>query len=436
MADKKKKPQGVVPKEAISFFKSKKLKPSFDYRDVWREEHAIAFTVAKAVKLDILQDIQSELQKSLSSGETFAQFKKNLTPILQKKGWWGKREMIDPETGEQKLVQLGSPRRLKVIYDNNMRTARAAGQWERIQRTKKALPYLIYELGPSREHRPEHQSWAGIILPVDHPFWKTHFTPNGYGCKCRIRQITQREYDRLVKTGNYKTEAPEIIYKPWENKRTGLIEDVPEGIDPSWDTNSGWLRQIGIDRSFVTKAQALDNIEDPASLFVSPVKLAEYSAWSAKMRATNRAGGELRTVGVLGSNEIEFLAAKGESPEEIITVVEGRLMSQSGGFKKSKAARHRKSGDALSNKQWQALPQLLPQAKHILWYNKGKQFVYFIPIENSDDVIKVVVASAYKSKRSRKAGWQEKINNVSTALIVKEADMNSLIKNADYERVK
>ena len=431
MADKKKKPQGVVPKEAISFFASKKLKPSFDYRDVWREEHAIAFTVAKAVKLDILQDIQSELQKSLSSGETFAQFKKNLTPILQKKGWWGKREMIDPETGEQKLVQLGSPRRLKVIYDNNMRTARAAGQWERIQRTKKALPYLIYELGPSREHRPEHVRWSGTILPVDHPFWKTHFTPNGYGCKCRIRQITQREYDRLVKTGNYKTEAPEIKYIPWENKRTGLIEDVPEGIDPSWDTNAGYLRQIGIDRSFVSKAQALDNIEDPASLFVSPVKLAEYSAWSAKMQATKRAGGELRTVGVLGSSEIDFFAKQGKSPEEIITVVEGRLMSKSG-----KAERHRRKGDALSPQQWEDLPKLLPQAEHIFWYGKGKELIYFIPTDKADYYIKVVISSGYQSKRTRKAGWQEKLNMVRTALIAKKVDMESLAKRKEYERVK
>ena len=68
--------------------------------------------------------------------------------------------MIDPETGETREVELGSPRRLKTIYSTNMRTARAAGQWERIQRTKATHPYLLYELGPSGEHRPEHVAWG------------------------------------------------------------------------------------------------------------------------------------------------------------------------------------------------------------------------------------------------------------------------------------
>ncbi len=49
------------PKEAMDWFSSKGMKPSFDYTDVWREEHATAFTVAKATKMDILSDIRGEV---------------------------------------------------------------------------------------------------------------------------------------------------------------------------------------------------------------------------------------------------------------------------------------------------------------------------------------------------------------------------------------
>jgi hypothetical protein len=62
-----------------------------------------------------------------------------------------------------------------------MRVSRSAGQWQRIDRTKKTLPYLVYYLGPSANHRDEHVGWAGTILPVDHPWWDTHFVPNGWG---------------------------------------------------------------------------------------------------------------------------------------------------------------------------------------------------------------------------------------------------------------
>ena len=54
--------------------------------------------------------------------------------------------MPNPKTGEIKPVQLGSPRRLEIIYDTNLRTAHAAGAWEGIQDTKAFFPYLRYSV--------------------------------------------------------------------------------------------------------------------------------------------------------------------------------------------------------------------------------------------------------------------------------------------------
>lgn len=160
-------------------------------------------------------------------------------------------------------MQLGSPRRLRVIYETNLRTARAAGQWERIQDAKDALPYLLYTLGPSREHRPEHVKWHGTLLPADDPWWNDHMPPNGWGCKCRVRPVSQREYARLQDTGvqapptaetqlpggsrtaakvPVQTTAPPSPTVPWENTRTGETIQVPVGIDPGWDYNPGARR--------------------------------------------------------------------------------------------------------------------------------------------------------------------------------------------------
>ena len=227
------------PKEALAYFQAKKLKPSFDYRDVWREEHAYAFTIAKSTAGDILTDVYQAIEGALKEGKTFRQFQKELQPILEQKGWWGKQEVVDPKTGETVEAQLGSPRRLKTIYDANLRTARAAGQWQRIEKNKKVLPYVLYELGPSKEHRREHQSWAGTILPVDDPFWNSHTPPNGWGCKCRIRNLTEWE---LQKRGGKVSPSPPIQKVTWHNQRTGFTENIPQGIDPGWDTNPGKTR--------------------------------------------------------------------------------------------------------------------------------------------------------------------------------------------------
>jgi len=231
--------RGPVPKEALAYFRAKELKPAFDYRDVWKQEHDNAFTVAKAMRFDLLEDIRNGVDEALEQGLTFEQFRKRLTPTLQEKGWWGRGLAYDPTTQEYKSAQLGSPRRLRTIYRTNMRTARAAGQWDRIQRTTRTHPYLLYRLGPSENHREQHAAWLGILLPSDHEFWRTHFPPNGWGCKCWIRQVSRREAERLIASGRVSTEAPPIETRTWTNTRTGEQEDIPLGIDPGWNYHPG-----------------------------------------------------------------------------------------------------------------------------------------------------------------------------------------------------
>lgn len=230
------------PADALEWFRAKGVKPGFDHRDVWQAEHAQAFTVAKAMRMDVLTTIRTAFDEALAQGKTLQQFRAELTPTLQRLGWWGRSDEIDPTTGELVNVQLGSPRRLKTIYRTNMRTARAAGQWQRIERRSMTHPYLIYELGPSERHRVQHVNWAGLILPADDPFWSTHYPPNGWGCKCRVRQINKREKDRLMASGRYSDAAPPIRTREYINDRTGETIQVPNGIDPGWDYNPGQAR--------------------------------------------------------------------------------------------------------------------------------------------------------------------------------------------------
>lgn len=228
---------GPVPKDALEYLKRKGLRLSWDHREVYREEHDRAFTVAKVTERDLLATIQEHVVRAIEEGRTLQQFSNDLTPILQQAGWWGRKVMPDPQAPDEepREVQLGSPRRLKVIFDANMRTARAAGQWARAQRTKRARPFFIYELGPSERHRTEHEKLEGKILPVDDPFWDDWFPPNGWGCKCRVRQISRAETQRL----GGESERPNFGTVQWTNHRTGATVPVPRGIDPGWDRNPG-----------------------------------------------------------------------------------------------------------------------------------------------------------------------------------------------------
>lgn len=251
----------VTPPEVLAYFREKRQAPRFSWLDVFAEEHARAFTVAKAVDAELLDAFRRTLDGALERSEGFDTWKTAMEAELKRLGWDRPREVKDPQLRDRsRTVDFTRPRRLRTIFWSNMNAARAAGQWDRIQRTKRALPMLLYVRTTASDPRPEHLAWAGIILPVDHPFWRTHFPPNGWGCKCTVRQITLREAARLLEAkkgrdGIFYVDQPPDDGPPrlFTNRRTGAVAEVPAGIDPGWHTNPGLARsKAAIDQATTT----------------------------------------------------------------------------------------------------------------------------------------------------------------------------------------
>jgi len=205
---------------------AKGIKKSKPWSGVWVAERPRAFVVEQIVRGYQLLDVQKALVKSLKDGTTKERSIKELDPLLQQKGWKPKRDG-------------GTPCGLERIYEINRRTASAVGQWNRIQRSKEILPYLLYANGRSRQHCRDHAALAGICLPVNHRFWNTHFPPNGWGCECFVRQVSHVERERLEKAGKIRTTDPPILKKCWIDAETGEERMVAEGIDPSWGYHIG-----------------------------------------------------------------------------------------------------------------------------------------------------------------------------------------------------
>lgn len=233
-----------APAEAVDFIRQKGYRIGFDHRDVWQREHQAAFTVAKAMQLDLLKDIREQVDAAIEQGTTFQEFRDNLKPNLVKRGWWGRALMEDPVSGETKDVQLGSTSRLKNIYDTNLRTAHSEGQWERTQATKTALPFVMYDHTPSQHERVEHKAWDGKVLPVDDPWVMAHWPVKAWGCHCRMIQLGQRQLDRMGLTVD---QAPADHMVTHTNKRTGETQQIPAGVDPEFAYPPGGRRANLVD---------------------------------------------------------------------------------------------------------------------------------------------------------------------------------------------
>lgn len=250
----------TAPKEVIDYFDRRPSVPTFDWRDIAAHEHALAHTVAKTAGFEILGDLRNAIRKAVVDRMPFDQFRAELEPLLKQKGWWGLKRRIDPATKQPVLAQLGSPRRLQIIHWANVHSAHAAGEWARVQQNREFLPWLTYVASVSERKRPLHMSWVGTTLPVDDPWWRTHYPPNGWNCKCSVRQIGDREAGRLHQEFG-RDKAPSLDERDWLNRRTGETEKIPAGIDPGWQNNPGMLRDRTVSRQLQS---ALDRMEEPA----------------------------------------------------------------------------------------------------------------------------------------------------------------------------
>lgn len=284
-------PVGLIDRAALEHLQSKKLLPGFSHWDVWLDLHACAFTVAKMMDEDLLQETRDAALSALASGTDWRIFKQRLKPYLMAKGWWGEQVMIDPLDDTPKLVQLGSTRRLKTIFQTNMATAYAAGHWARIEADQDALPYLRYNPSAADRQRDHHKRFYGLILPVSHPLWQQIFPPNGYGCQCSVSQLTRRQAEREGISAE-----PQIEYVEVENPRTGQTVRVPKSIEPSFAHNharkSGNLLELATEKHGTAFAQKLLQqreqwVSERYRMPVEAVKLVELSD-NASRKEINR----------------------------------------------------------------------------------------------------------------------------------------------------
>ena len=251
---------GLPPDKAIDYFKAKGYAITWSWQDMWQEAHAKAFTVAKVMNTDILQDIRGALDDALKNGTTLRDFQKNLTPVLQAKGWWGKTEHVNTLTGEVSTAQLGSPRRLQTIYQTNLQTAYMAGRYQRMMEATDSHPYWEYVAVMDRRTRPTHAAMNGSVYRYDDPIWNSMYPPNGFNCRCRVSALSDTEVKRDgIKT---QTSAGRLIDHPITLKDGTVVPGKAlrikvNGQDKLFAPDAGWSYNPG-------KA-ALPNIQQVAT---------------------------------------------------------------------------------------------------------------------------------------------------------------------------
>ncbi len=275
--------QKLTPQEAVDWLIARgHLTKSYAWQDVWQDEHGHQFTVSRLARLDLLQALYEAIIQSVQGDLSRKDWMQDAEQLLQEAGWWGTKAVTDPVDGEVKLTKFDAAR-LRLIYDTNSRLAYATGLWERVERSKRTHPYVRYITKQDERVRASHRAWDNLTLPVDDDFWKTHWPPNGWRCRCRVMSMSQRDYDKgytLDRPGAeywqkspvdgeppkkapivqkpLKKQAPPVATREYVNPRTGEVTQVPVGIDPGFAYNPGMARQQALQQVVDGKLRSAD----------------------------------------------------------------------------------------------------------------------------------------------------------------------------------
>ncbi len=100
------------------------------------------------------------------------------------------------------------------------RSARMADNWMDYEADKDIYPYLEYTVSLSADKRESHLALIGTIKPINDPFWSEWYPPNGWGCKCGVKQRDSQKGSKTPDMKNVPLPPEAMRNNP---AKTGLI---------------------------------------------------------------------------------------------------------------------------------------------------------------------------------------------------------------------
>lgn len=381
---------GLSPEAAVRYFRSKDIYVPPDWQPISDDVHRRSFTAARISCMDVATALHSEVDRAVNEGITLAEFKRTLTPTLQRLGWWGSGVYFD-ENDKPSFGMLGSPRRLDIIYGENTRRAYAAGRQQQMLDNKGNRPYWQWIHGASKIPRPSHLALDRRVFRWDDPIWSKIHPCREFGCKCSARALSQADLDAegltVESSKNYISEIDDVDafgnpIKRHSVKMPGMQTAMPLDIVPIEQTAQSELTALALEKAAVAPpvlaagvvgailgvTEILDDVEG------------EFAKWAAVVAASEKTYGKSFIVGVVPEEALRNLAKylnEEEMPESAVIIITDKTLWH--------AIRDTAKGRIpLAVERWQQLIAMLKNPEAILLDNdpdrrKMKSLLFMLP---------------------------------------------------------
>lgn len=184
-------------------------------------------------KVKMSDSMRSSLQQSnwvFSGMKTFHELKEAFPSLLDENG--EKKPFERFYNDVQRVDETYNRNYLRAEYNFVSTSAEMAARWEEFEKDGDRY-FLQYRTVGDDRVRKEHMALDATTLPVEHPFWDTHYPPNGWNCRCNVVQVRKSRYpatseDELVERkkalaeeqARHKGKSEMFRFNPGKQKKT------------------------------------------------------------------------------------------------------------------------------------------------------------------------------------------------------------------------
>ena len=172
----------TFPNEAaVAYIKGKAVADSKNFGHLPDQLKQRAFAVAGIEQLDAVKKIRDAVAK-LPAGASWDEAKKEIAA-----------EMSTYTGGDMKAARARAEHTLRIQGFQAYAVARHQQQME----TADIFPYWKYVTVGDNRVRPGHAALDGKVLKASDPWWKTHYPPWDWGCRCIVESLDEEDAEEI-----------------------------------------------------------------------------------------------------------------------------------------------------------------------------------------------------------------------------------------------
>lgn len=135
-----------------------------------------AFTVARIEDVRVIGDIRDAVARIPEGGD-----------------WKSIRNEVAQRIAGDQDAGRGHKARAAFILRTNAKAAYAVARHADQMASADIFPYWMYIATLDGRERDSHAKLNGLVLKFDDPFWKTHYPPWEWGCRCYVVKLTEAD---------------------------------------------------------------------------------------------------------------------------------------------------------------------------------------------------------------------------------------------------